>query len=275
MRKILGAIFAIFALAATAQAGTVENKETVLAFYQALYGDQDTQQFVADDYVEHQQGSGFTLDGLLEMAGKNAGAVTVHRIIAQEDLVFLHVEQQTATGAIARGELFRLNDKGLIVEHWGNQQVAVPASDTKSGNSMFDGVAKVNLNSQAALKYGAAHLKAMDMFWNSFDTSVIPGSLTEAYIQHNPRGANGPNGLLGMVGFLQSKGISLEKVLHQSVSEGDFIVKLNFYRSTPPVPGFGQAIAFDIIRLTEDGRADEHWDIVEEIANVADIADLF
>ncbi len=275
MTKFFSTVFAIITFAATALADTDENKTSVLAFYQALYSDQDVKRFVADGYVEHQQGSGFTLDGLRNLARENDGALTVHRIVAQDDLVFLHVEQQTATGAIARGELFRLNSEGLIIEHWGNQQVAVPATETKSGNSMFDGVAMVNPDSQAALNYGAAHLRDMDQFWNTFDTSVIPAAISDAYIQHNPGGVNGPDGLLGMVGFLQSKGIALEKKLHQSVSEGDFIVKLNFYQATPPVPGFGQVIAFDIIRLTEDGRADEHWDIVEEIADIEDMKDLF
>ncbi len=275
MKNLIGALIATFALATPVLADMAKNKETVLAYYQALYSNQDIAQFVTDGYVEHQQGSGFTLSGLRKLAGQNDGAVTVHRVIAQDDLVFLHVEQQNGKGAIARGELFRLNNNGLVIEHWGNKQVVIPASKTKSGNSMFDGVTKVNQNSKAAENYGAAHLQAMDIFWNSFDTSVISGALSNAYIQHNPRGTNGPKGLLGMVGFMKSKGITLEKKLHQSIAEGDFIVKLNFYRSTPPVPGFGLAIAFDIIRLTEDGRADEHWDVVEEITKAEDLKSVF
>ena len=32
---------------------------------------------------------------------------------------------------------------------------------------------------------------------------------------------------------------------------------------------------FDLFRITDDGRADEHWDIMEEIAAEADIAKMF
>lgn len=275
MNKTFSAIIATIALTTPALADVAQNKETALAYYQALHSDQDVAQFVAEDYTEHQQGSDFTLDGLLALTRQHDGAVTVHRIIAQDDLVFLHVEQQDGEGSIARGELFRLNEDGLVVEHWGNHQAAIPASETKSGNSMFDGVTEVNMDSQASVTYGQAHLKTMDIFWNTFDASVISGALTDAYIQHNPGGVNGPEGMLGLVGFLQSQEITLEKELHQSVAEGDFIVKLNFYRSTPAIPGFGQVFVFDVIRLAEDGRADEHWDIAEEIADIDDLGSLY
>ena len=275
MKKILAILIATLVLTTQVLADITENKKTTIAFYQAIYSGEDTSQFIGDGYVEHQLGTGFTLDGLRQLATQSEGVVTVHRVIAQDGLVFLHVEQQNGEDSIARGELFRLDDNGLVVEHWGNQQIAVPASKTKSGNSMFDGVTEVNPGSQTAIKYGPAHLKAMDVFWNTLDTSIIPGALTDAYIQHNPGGVNGPKGILGLADFLRSKGITLEKVLHQSVSEGDFIVKLNFYRSTPPVPGFGQAFAFDIIRLAKDGRADEHWDIIENIENIGDLKNLY
>lgn len=272
MKNKFGAITALLLIASPVFAG---NKETAVSFYNALYAGEDVGQYVADGYVEHQQDSGYTLDGLLATIPQVAPTITIYRAIAQDDLVFLHIEQALADGSLARGELFRFDDAGMLVEHWGVQQAAVPASQTKSGNSMFDGVSEVNADSQAALTHGAAHLEYTNQIWNHYDTDAITASITEAYIQHNPGGVNGAGGMLGLVGFLQSQDVVLEKVLHQTVSEGDFIVKLNFYGTEPKLPGFGQAIVFDIIRLTEDGLADEHWDIAEEIEDINDLSQLF
>lgn len=57
--------------------------------------------------------------------------------------------------------------------------------------------------------------------------------------------------------------------------EGDFIVKFNHYSKTPVVPLFGNTIVFDIVSFSDDGRAAEHWDVAEEIADPKQIGDLF
>jgi predicted SnoaL-like aldol condensation-catalyzing enzyme len=250
-----------------------ENKATAEAFIQALDNGEDLSSMVSSSYTEHQQNSGFTLEGMASLVPDDA-SLTIHRAIAGEDMVFLHIEQSGAA-TLARGDLFRFDDAGNITEHWGTLQAAVPAAETKSGNSMFDGVAEVNTASTLAADSAEAHLAATDHIFNQMDSDAVFASVTEGYIQHNPGGPNGPAGLVGMLQYLGSQGIALHKELKQSVVEGDFIVKLNFYSTTPVIPGFGRAIVFDIIRFAEDGRAAEHWDIVEEITDPEQIDDLF
>jgi predicted SnoaL-like aldol condensation-catalyzing enzyme len=140
---------------------------------------------------------------------------------------------------------------------------------------MFDGVAEINTASTLAADNAAAHLAATDNIFNNMDSEAVFASVAPSYIQHNPGGPNGPEGLAGTLGYLQSQNIALHKELKQTVVMGDFIVKLNYYSTTPVIPLFGNAIVFDIIRFGEDGRAAEHWDIVEEIANPEQIDDLF
>lgn len=265
-------LFTSSAFAALA-ASPSENKATAEAFIQALDNGGDLSSMVASNYAEHQQNSGFTLEGMAALVPQEA-SLTIHRAIAGEDMVFLHIEQ-SGEATLARGDLFRFNEAGEIVEHWGALQMAVPAAETKSGNSMFDGVSYIDATSTLAADNADAHLATTDRIFNQMDTDAVFASVTEGYIQHNPGGPNGPEGLAGTLQYLASQGIALHKELKQTVIEGDFIVKLNFYSTTPVIPGFGRAIVFDIIRFAEDGRAAEHWDIAEEITDPDQIGDLF
>ena len=58
-------------------------------------------------------------------------------------------------------------------------------------------------------------------------------------------------------------------------TQGDFILTHRMYRTYPPFPEFKMINVFDLFRMTPDGRADEHWDIMEEIPSEADLAKMF
>ena len=59
--------------------------------------------------------------------------VDVHRVIVDGDLVAVHAHYKTL--GMAAVDIFRLNDKGKIVEHWDVMQQVPPT--TASGNDMF------------------------------------------------------------------------------------------------------------------------------------------
>ncbi len=265
----------IFASSLSALAATpAENIATAEAFMRALDDGSIPSSMVAEGYIEHQQNSGFTLEGMAALVPEGAD-LTIHRTIAEADKVFLYIEQTNPDAVFARGDLFRFDEAGKIIEHWGAMQLAVPASETKSGNSMFDGVASINTSSTLAADNAASHVAATDQIFNQMDGAAVFESVTPGYIQHNPGGPNGPEGLAGTLQYLERQGIALHKELKQTVIQGDFIVKLNFYSTTPVIPLFGRAIVFDIIRFADDGRAAEHWDIGEELADPEQINDLF
>ena len=269
---LASALLASSALTALA-ASPSENKATAEAFIQALDNGEALTGMVSSSYTEHQQNSGYTLAGMASLVPDDASLI-VHRAIAGDNMVFLHIEQSGAP-TMARGDLFRFDDAGKITEHWAALQVAVPASETKSGNSMFDGVSEVNTASTLAIDNAEAHLAATDKIINEMDSDAVYASVTEAYIQHNPNGINGPDGLAGLLKYFGSQGIALHKETKQNVMEGDFIVSLNFYSTTPQIPGLGHAVVFDIFRFAEDGRTDEHWDIGEEITDPQQIGHVF
>lgn len=112
-------------------------------------------------------------------------SATIHRVIAQGNLVFLHVEETLDTSTkFARGELFKVN-QGKITELCSVEQL-VP-SQTASGSSLFDGE-NVDTRKDYGKKFLEKTLRAShDTFMNS-DLAAVDNSTTDRYIQHNPQG---------------------------------------------------------------------------------------
>ena len=89
------------------------------------------------------------------------------------------------------------------------------------------------------------------------DRDFIMAHVAEGYIQHNPQAADGREGLLGFVGFLETLdppvainpvrvfGDETFVVIHQ---EAEF---------------FGPKVIIDVFRF-EDGKVAEHWDSIQE-----------
>ena len=85
---------------------------------------------------------------------------------------------------------------------------------------------------------------------------VIRPMLGDTYRQHNPRVADGPEGLLGFVTSLaevpRDRRVRIENV--RSFEDGEFVVlHSTFWRGTRRIAGF------DVLRV-QDGRFVEHWD---------------
>jgi predicted SnoaL-like aldol condensation-catalyzing enzyme len=86
------------------------------------------------------------------------------------------------------------------------------------------------------------------------------------YIQHNPIGADGLEGIKGFIDFLRSKYPQNKSEIKRVFAEGNYvIVHVHAVRE----PGtLGNAI-FDLFRLDDDGKVLEHWDAVQPIADPA------
>ncbi|NUU02395.1 nuclear transport factor 2 family protein [Herbaspirillum robiniae] len=122
------------------------NKRNALAFYDAFFNRHDltaAQRYVAPGYIQHNPRVASGRDAFVNaftqiFARYPQRRSTVHKAIADGDLVALHVH--TVTGPDDRGmaivDIFRFDGDGKIVEHWDVMQ-PVPES-TASGNGMFD-----------------------------------------------------------------------------------------------------------------------------------------
>jgi predicted SnoaL-like aldol condensation-catalyzing enzyme len=256
------------------------SKTLAREFYASLHGGDPARaaaEFLAPGYVEHQASAGFTRDGLLRYARERrasypARSAIVHRAIAQDDLVFLHVEERLdARLTVARGELFRVAG-GRIAEHWSAH--VIDKQDRKNPHGTFDGP-DVDLASDTATRH-LARFDALDRRgFGSFEFDAFELSRTARYIQHSPTGADTVQGLVGVLAMVRDLGIRMSIDVKRNLAEGDFIVTHRLYRTHPPFPAFRMINVFDLFRITEQGQADEHWDVMEEIESEAQLASIF
>lgn len=146
MKKILlSSLFAAAPLAFAADT-LARNKENVAAFYELAFNQHKLEEavakYVAEPYIQHNpgvaDGGKAFIDSFAPYLKEHPQSrATIKRVIAEGDLVVVHVHSQSAPDD--RGEavmdIFRLDADGKIVEHW---DVAQPVPEkTESGHSMF------------------------------------------------------------------------------------------------------------------------------------------
>lgn len=146
MKKLLLAT-SLLALSSAVFASTpAQNKENALAFYEMVFNQHKLQEasdkYIGKEYLQHNpnvaDGKQAFIDAFAPfLKAHPKSKATVKRVIAEGDLVALHVHSQLDDQD--RGEavvdIFRFDKDGKIVEHWDVIQ-AVPEK-TESGRGMF------------------------------------------------------------------------------------------------------------------------------------------
>ena len=86
------------------------------------------------------------------------------------------------------------------------------------------------------------------------------------YIQHNPIGADGLEGIKGFINFLREKAPNNKSEIKRVFAEGNYvIVHVHAVRE----PGTRGNAIFDLFRMDDDGKVVEHWDAVQPIPDPA------
>ena len=141
---LLAASLAISALPALAGPREDANKALVLAFYDAAFSKLDADEaarYLAPGYIQHNPEVANGIAPLQDYvrwirANTPQSRASIKRVLADGDLVMLHVHSQDKPGerGVAVVDIFRVAD-GKIAEHWDVIQ-PVPAQDA-NGNGMF------------------------------------------------------------------------------------------------------------------------------------------
>ncbi len=123
------AVYLFFTNAATPPENMQSPKEVVIAFYRLALMDLRPKEafarYAAPDFVEHSADSPggtaqSTVDFLTDLIKKSPQPKwEIVRVVAEDDMVFLHVRFTPAKGAtpVVVGEIFRVRN-GKLVEHW-------------------------------------------------------------------------------------------------------------------------------------------------------------
>ena len=100
------------------------------------------------------------------------------------------------------------------------------------------------------------------------DTASMRQLANADYIQHNPFVPTGLEPFIGLLPVLKEQGTHAENV--RMFQDGDFVFMHNIWHNAKPF-GADEMVAFDIIRVDENGKVAEHWDamtvLVKETAS--------
>ena len=100
-----------------------------------------------------------------------------------------------------------------------------------------------------------------DTIINKKDFEAARKYIGNRYKQHNPLVADGPEGLKAFIEFLKTNFPEARSEIKRTLADGDYVV-LHVHSIRPPNMR-GRAI-IEIFRF-EDGKIDEHWDVIQEI----------
>jgi len=271
MKKLNFAVCLFGAVIFTASLCAASDANRLLAekYYQNLYSSKYSDAisaYLQDSYKEHQPGVWGPAEYMKKRLAEYPNlTVTIHNVIAQGDYVFLHVEEKlSAEKKMARGELFRL-ENGKIADHWCAAQEVPP----EAAEMMF-AKAVITPGSTAAADNNEKLKENLKKTFDNYDLKAAEEGTTERYIQHSPGAPSGLAGFTGFLSMMKEQGVKMTWTPKHTVAEGDILVLQGLYIAEPGGPSH----CFDILRVTADGKKDEHWDVCESVKE-EDIGKIF
>jgi predicted SnoaL-like aldol condensation-catalyzing enzyme len=246
---------------------TMSKKETVGTFLGAVMkGDTTTMRELANaDYIQHNPFIPTGLEPFIQMLPvlqENGTTAENIRMFQDGNYVFMHNIWRNAKpfGAdeMVSFDIIRLDDNGKVAEHWDAMTPLV--KETASGRTQTDGpTTPTDLDKTDANK---ALAKAMveDILMGKNPQKITEYISTEQYDQHNPGIKDGLSGIVEAVKYLTSKNNMFQYTkIHKVLGEGNFVLTVSEGQWNGTTNVF-----YDLLRF-ENGKAVEHWDVIQPI----------
>ncbi len=244
-------------------------KEKVAQFLKAV-NERDVatlEDLVNEDYIQHNPSIPTGREpfvGLLTTVLEQSGT-QVQNIRMLEDGKFIAMHNLWTNASpfgadtVVTFDVLRFDDNGKIVEHW--DAIQPWESNTVNGNTMIDGGTTIADLDKTQTNKSIATSIIQDVLMGQ-NPNNITNYIAEDYIQHNPQIDNGLQGIQDAVAYLTSINNMFQyNTIHKVVGEGNFVLTV----SEGTWNGTSNAF-YDLFRI-ENGKAVEHWDVIQPVPN--------
>jgi predicted SnoaL-like aldol condensation-catalyzing enzyme len=211
-----------------------------------------------EKYIQHNPQTHEGSEGIAALfarLSKTSPKVTFIRVFEDGDFAFAHNEYDF-TSVRAAFEVFRFED-GRAVEHWDNIQPM--AGPNPSGRGMLDGPTEITDLDKTETNRTRVGAFVNDVLIER-KLGKLPEYLDEAFVQHNPRIADGIAALRAALEATYGDGFAIRyDRLHRVLAEGNFVLCVSEGAQDGVHTSF-----YDLFRVA-DGVIVEHWDTIEAI----------
>ena len=242
-------------------------KEKALAFVTAVTSqDAETVRSLADSkYIQHNPYLPTGLEhfiGLFPAFEENGTQAKAVRVIEDGNFVAIH---HVWSGAKPFGademvsfDILRFDETGKIVEHW--DALTPLVTETASGRSQTDGPTVAKDLDKTEENKAAGTTMVEDILMGKNPDRITDHISAERYDQHNPGIKDGLSGIIEAVEYLTANNSMFKySRIHKVLGEGDLVLTV----SEGEWKG-KQHVFYDLLRF-ENGKAVEHWDVIQEI----------
>ena len=246
---------------------TMSKKETVGAFLGAVL-QQDTANMTAlanADYIQHNPFIPTGLEPFIQMLPvlQESGTTAENiRMFEDGNYVFMHNIWRNAKpfGAdeMVSFDIIRLDENGKVAEHWDAMTALV--KETANGRTQTDGPTEATDLDKTEANKALAKALVEDILMGKNPNKITDYLNAEQYHQHNPDIKDGLSGIMEAVEYLTSQNNMFKYTkIHKVLGEGNFVLTV----SEGEWNGTSNAF-YDLFRF-ENGKAVEHWDVIQPI----------
>jgi len=247
---------------------TMNNKETVGTFLGAvLKGDTTTMcKLTNANYIQHNPFIPTGLEPFIQMLPilkENGTTAENIRMFQDGNYVFMHNIWRNAkpfgANEMVSFDIIRLDDNGKVAEHWDAMTELV--SKTASGRTQTDGPTSPTDLDKTEDNKALAKAMVEDILMGKNPDKLAEYVSAEQYDQHNPVVKDGLRGLGEAVEYLTSQNNMFKYTkIHKVLGEGNFVLTVSEGEWNGTTNVF-----YDLLRF-ENGKAVEHWDVIQPIS---------
>ena len=222
-------------------------------------------ELVRPDYIQHNAQAEDGRDGLLGfvafLESQGGTSVTIHRKLANGDLVALHSTYGEGDARQVAFDVFRL-ENGQLAEHWDALQNWVDEDATVSGNTLVDGETEVTDRDLTEQNQELVTTMVREVLIEG-QVERLADYVGEPYIQHNPRSGNGLAAVQAFFAAVQAQGVQLGYTRSPLVvADGNFVLVGSEGYLGDDMADY--TVFYDLFRV-DAGKLVEHWDVIQAV----------